>query len=238
MMGCLVQVKAHHGPFDNSSTLHVMEDRLELGITLGIEAAQKTLRHSGMAQSEVEKALLVRGPSSAYDLDAEVAAGLFTLSAGSEPVLPTRVALRTDGLEALITMDYPRPAQVRTKLRALYFDAAEEMGPGALVVLDENGNRLARAMLSLMNTTAEVQLPTRTAAAATASAFPAVEPLGRGESTAVSAPPPVSPQAQVAPPSLWPIWAVGGVLVGTALAALWMESRQFLGSRLHSHETD
>ena len=224
-----------HGPFDNSIALYVTEQNLEVGITLGMEGARQALTHAGMQPGTADEALLVRGVASAYDLDVTVASGLFELSTGAAPVPPVHASVRTDGLEVLITLEYPRIRGSRVTMEALYFDAVEGLPPGAFLMLDETRNTLGAATVSRMNPTAAIQLTERPAVAAGPAARAAVElPV---QDASPREPSPSSFPPETAASSRLPAsgWVAGGVLLG---AALWRGGKRLLASGRHSHPTD
>lgn len=68
-LSSLVVCVAHaHDPFDNSSTLFAFDDHLELGITMGISAAQDFLESAGQSEVEVAETLKVRGVGTRHPL--------------------------------------------------------------------------------------------------------------------------------------------------------------------------
>lgn len=140
-----------HGVFDNSVALQVFEDHLEAAVTVGADSVRDLLEHSGLSAAEVEQAMMVGGPSSSHPLDPGFASQLISLSAGEQAVLPRGAKMFTDGLEAMIVIDYPRPTVSQMEFKALYFDAIPEMRQGAFIVMDDSRNQLASALLSSSN---------------------------------------------------------------------------------------
>jgi hypothetical protein len=234
VVGGRFQVGAH-GPFDNSVALYVTDERLEAGITLGMEGARQALKHAGMKPAAVDEALLVRGAASASDLDVAVASGLFELSNGSAPVSPTHASVCTDGLEVLIAMVFPRIHGSRVKIHALYFDAVEELPPGAFLMLDENRNTLGAATVSRLNPTVDIPLPGRAVVAAGPAARSAMAlPV---HAASVGEPSPTSFLQETAVSSILPAagWVAGGVLLGSVF---WFGRRRLLSPGSHSRHVD
>jgi hypothetical protein len=142
-----------HGPYDNSARLILHDDNLELVVTLGNEAAARFLKGGPT------EALLSHGPSSVYPLAPEIAASLGSLTAAGAVLEAQQVAVHADGLEAAFTVKYPRPAAGPVSFHPGYFRGIEEMKPGLLEFMDENGNRLGAAVLNRGIATTELPWP-------------------------------------------------------------------------------
>lgn len=147
-----------HGPFDNSSRLYVLDDHLELALTVGLDGARQILAQSALSPDESAGLLAVSGPASFRDAPVALATRLFEIKAGADELKPQRLKLFSDGLEANFTVEYPRTTNLTLAVTARYFAGVAPLLAGALVVTDENGNILGRAVLSRADATALVPI--------------------------------------------------------------------------------
>ena len=85
----------------------------------------------------------------------------FTIRHGEEALSARSVTLLCDGLEVIVTVNYPRPARGELAVRAGYYDTVEEMRHGSFVAHDENAKQLGGAVLSRANTRVMVTLPAK-----------------------------------------------------------------------------
>ncbi|TAK95797.1 MAG: hypothetical protein EPO07_15090 [Verrucomicrobia bacterium] len=147
-----------HGPFDNSTRLYVLDDHLELALTVGMDGARQILSVAGVSPEESAKLLAVSGPGSFRDAPIALATRLFEIKAGAETLNARKLKVFTDGLEANFALEYPRATNASLAVEARYFNGVEPLLAGALTVTDENGNILDRAVLSRASAAARVAI--------------------------------------------------------------------------------
>lgn len=134
-----------HDPFDGSTELQVLDERIEARVTLGYDAARAMLHALGVPAGQAGP--IARGGETRA-LAPGGAARLLRLHAGGSELAP-QALLAVGGREEVgFVLSYPRPATSRLALRATYFDLVEDMRPGTLVVLDARRRLLATALLS------------------------------------------------------------------------------------------
>ncbi len=146
-----------HDPFDHSSRMTVLDDRIEIVVTMGLDAARQFLPAAGFSEQEVAR-LTREGAQHAVTNSSAVDARLFEVRAGEELLAARSLDVLSGGLEILFTADYPRPAGP-LQLRAVFFNGIEAMRHGPFVATDKAGNQLAGALLSRVNDSVQVPLP-------------------------------------------------------------------------------
>ena len=147
-----------HGPFDSSAQLIILSDALELNATLGMDGAKQVLLNAGLSEAEATLALANRGPSTLYNLSADLAPHFFVVKAGGHELKAKRMQVITDGLEARFVATYAGSSAGEVEVQARYFDGIEAMKPGAFIAMDENRNVKGSAMFSHSKTDATVKL--------------------------------------------------------------------------------
>lgn len=203
-----------HGPFDHNARVWMLEDNLEVTVTLGPEAA-KTFLTDGPAE------VLRSGRMDlAFPLPPASAARLFEIKAGETLLSPVRATVRSDGLEYSFGLFYPRPANGPLQFIARYVGETPSLTKGSLVVVDENGTAVAGKVLSPENSSLEFTFSEKAGVAPTvkseviATAPTAINDLPTAVAT-VSGPPPAA--------GLWPRWRL------TLIAAVVMTVALLIG---------
>lgn len=158
----LVNLTVHaHDPFDGSARMTVRSEDIELTITLGSDAARRTLAAANLTTNEVANLMKPRGPKSHQPLPISAARHFFTIRHGEEALSARHATLLSDGMEVIVTVIYPRPATRELAVRAMYYDKVEEMRWGSFVAHDENAKQLGAAVLSRANAKVSVTLPAK-----------------------------------------------------------------------------
>ncbi len=158
LMFGLMRVLAHD-PFDCSARMEVGPERIDLAVTLGVDAARHVLASSGMSSNEVAFALRPRGPRAFLTLPPEISKRFFVLNQGGEEIVATNAVELSEGMEVIFTLSYPRPAAGIVDVRAACYESIPEIRNGSLVAYDESGQQLGIALLSRASVTAQVRIP-------------------------------------------------------------------------------
>jgi fibronectin-binding autotransporter adhesin len=148
-----------HGAFDCSSEMTVHEHKIEIAITMGLEAARTVLAKAGLSSEAIADAIKTRGPHSSVDLSPTLSSSFFELNCGEEKLAAQSIAAISDGVEVTFHLIYPRPTAGTLDARAVYHNGIEEIRRGPFIAHDEAMNQLGAAVLSRMNTSLQVLLP-------------------------------------------------------------------------------
>jgi hypothetical protein len=153
-----------HDPFDGSTQVLVLDDRIEARVTLGYDAARAMLRALDIGPDGA--GAIMRGDEVA--LPAADGARLLRLYAGTQELAPGALAAAGGRDEVTFRLRFARPPAGTLSARASYFDAIDAMRPGTLVVLDARRRVLASTLLSPAAPRAAI--PTALSATASSSA--------------------------------------------------------------------
>jgi hypothetical protein len=150
---------AAHSPFDSSTRLIVNDSSLEFRLVVGMEGGAALLHDapSGAFQNRPD------GP--AFQLPLEYTSRLFFISNASTAIAPSRVDVRTDGLEFDFTIEYPQPAGNVLVVDAAFVNILPAAYKLAFVMTDEMGNILAARVLTREAHVFELALPISTVVA-------------------------------------------------------------------------
>ena len=153
-----------HDPFDGSTQVFVLEDRIEVRVTLGYDAARAMLRALELPPDEASAVTRGGAPAS---LPPARAVQLVRLHAGSQELAPGALLAAGGREEVSFQATYPRPAASRVSLRAGYFEVVDDIRPGTLVVTDAARRVLATTLLSPSAPSAAIRLEASAASPAT-----------------------------------------------------------------------
>lgn len=148
-----------HEPFDLSSRLMVHADRLELISTMGQDGVRSLLAGAGLSPEEIAHSLKARGPEAIVDLPATLAPRLFLLKIDGEPLIAKSFTSRSEGVEIILTLIYPRPVAGNLEVRAACYETIPGLRKGMLFVHDESAGRLGAALLSPARAFLALSLP-------------------------------------------------------------------------------
>lgn len=151
-----------HDPFDASTQVTVLDERIEARVTLGYDAARAMLRALGLPPEQAGP--IARG-GEARALAPGGGARLLRLHEGGRELAPQALLAAGGREEVSFVLTYPRPASNRLALRASYFELLEDMRPGTLVVTDVRRRLLASTLLSASAPDAALPLEAATAGA-------------------------------------------------------------------------
>ncbi|MDK6078258.1 HupE/UreJ family protein [Massilia varians] len=152
-----------HDPFDGSTQVTVLDERIEARVTLGYDAARAMLRALGLPPEQAGP--IARGGETRA-LAPGGGARLLRLHEGGRELAPQALLAAGGREEVSFVLTYPRPASNRLALRASYFELLEDMRPGTLVVTDARRRLLASTLLSASSPEAALPLEAATAGAA------------------------------------------------------------------------
>jgi hydrogenase/urease accessory protein HupE len=141
---CAVPAQAHD-PFDGSTQVQVLDERIEARVTLGYDAARAMLHALGLGPDQAST--IVRGGEEAA-LPPAAGARLLRLYAGRQELAPGALSAAGGRDEVTFRLRFARPPAGRLAARASYFEAIDAMRPGTLVVLDAHRRVLASTLLS------------------------------------------------------------------------------------------
>jgi hypothetical protein len=141
---CAVPAQAHD-PFDGSTQVQVLDERIEARVTLGYDAARAMLLALGLGPDQAST--IVRGGEEAA-LPPAAGARLLRLYAGRQELAPGALSAAGGRDEVTFRLRFARPPAGRLAARASYFEAIDAMRPGTLVVLDAHRRVLASTLLS------------------------------------------------------------------------------------------
>lgn len=150
---------AAHDPFDQSTRATAYPDRIEIVSILGAEAAKAFLGAAGLPQEKIAESLKGGGRESAVPEPLEIAPLFFDLTWQNEPVKASSVLVRSEGMEVILTLIYPRPEAGVLKFRATCYDTVPRLKRGVILVEDSAAGQLGAAMLSTTRKELPVKLP-------------------------------------------------------------------------------
>lgn len=136
-----------HDPFDGNTDVRVFDDRLEVTITLGYDAARELATQLGLPPEQQGRVTATRSRE-LVSLPAAAAARLVQLSANGSALPPRSFVAAPGDVEIPFRVVYARPATDGVQLRAAYFHKIDYMRPGALVVSNAQRRIIATAMLT------------------------------------------------------------------------------------------
>lgn len=152
-----------HDPFDGSTQVLVVDDRIEARVTLGYDAARVMLRALQLPAGEAST--VARGGTSAPLLPAR-AAMLLRLVDGNSEIAPNALLAIGGRDEVSFVATFPRPASKALSMHASYFDLVDAMRPGTLVVTDAGRRVLLSTVLTKSAPGAAIPLDASAAAIA------------------------------------------------------------------------
>ena len=150
---------AAHDPFDGSTRMMVIDEDMEVTITLGADAARQIFRAAYCSEEQVDYFVRARGPHTLLDLPSSVTEHLLRIDSSGELCVPKSSTVLSDGQEIIFTLMYSRPSARSLEVRVVFYDEVSQMRQGSFVAYDDKGNQLGAALLSRASVKAEVLLP-------------------------------------------------------------------------------
>ncbi len=160
IVSAVFSVAAHaHEPFDFSSRAVVDNDRIEITSTMGNDAARQFFTAAGYSPSRIAEVLRALGPDTVVEHDAAVANHFYELRHDGQPLPARSVTSRSEGMEIIVVLTYPRPAAGVLDLRATGYDGNAKLQSGSLLVTTADRKPLGSCLLSAERTALQVRLP-------------------------------------------------------------------------------
>ncbi|MEO7493593.1 MAG: HupE/UreJ family protein [Massilia sp.] len=170
LLGIAAPARAHD-PFDGATQMLVFDNKIEVKLTFGYDAARTFLRGVALAPVEVTRLTRPSVDGQPVNLPAALAPRLMTLAAQGAPIDASAFLVLPSDNEIVMMLIYPRPQAASITAQAAYFALVDDMRPGAFVAANDQRRILARALLTRASPGVDVPM---TAPAAT-SETPAVE---------------------------------------------------------------
>jgi len=136
-----------HDPFDATTHVVVFDERIEVTITLGYDAARAWVDLLELPPAEASR-MTRAGGRDLIDLPPAAASWLFQLVADGAPLQAQSLVAAPHNVEIPFRIIYPRPASSDLRLRASYFDRIEYMRAGTVTVLTPQSRLLGSALVS------------------------------------------------------------------------------------------
>lgn len=147
-----------HGPADITSRMTVHPAHIELAATIGVDAARQLFTTAGLAPEHVTKSLRALGPDSVVPQPRAIADRLFQLRHATETLVPRSVVSRAEGMEVVLIIHYPRPADGKLTTNVTGYAHLPELRPGSLMIFAEPNATLGGALLNRENPELTVSL--------------------------------------------------------------------------------
>lgn len=141
-----------HSPFDSNSRVIVSDETIEASVSVGMELSKELLKDTGQT-------FVTTGVGRGTLLPAELAPRFFEIEANGSTIPCTELRVMSDGLEALFTAKFHRPAAESFRLHARYAKSLPSTGFSALVVTDDNNQMLGSQIVKQDSATADFPLP-------------------------------------------------------------------------------
>lgn len=196
-----------HGPFDSNARITVMETTIEATAVLGTDLARTIFAQSHIAAP----------PGQGNAVPNDVAVQLFRLANGDETLTPKEVRIFSDGLETAFVVTYPRPNFSNIRLEAKFARWLPASNQCALLVTDDQNQRLGSHVISLSSPITEFAAPQKSSPASEVAAAPStpLPPIANAK-----LPAPTSPATK--PAAIVPLLPIILVAVLVTLGGWWL----------------
>lgn len=179
-----------HSPF-GSSTLVTIGAEVKVELTMGRDGSVNMLTVAGQSKETIAAAHPTTLTNSVYEMPAEFSSRLFVLKSGETNLAAKSVTLISDGVDDAYILVYSRPEPGLLEIAATYFQSADVLAQGVLIVQDAAGEQMAAALLSKENSSVKIPLD-----APDTNLVAAVDAMKLVASTSPVEPPAVTPPAR------------------------------------------
>lgn len=135
-------IASAHGGFESETEVRLLPDRMRIVTRTSLPFAWRILGDRAPATNDAA------GQATARPLLAAAAAGLFEVSAGGEPLSPTKTdcVFEVHDLHdhAAFTLDFARPTASPVVIKATFFPLLGELDTGTIAVFDQSASRFQR----------------------------------------------------------------------------------------------
>lgn len=158
LLGGTVTSVFGHDPFDCVTRLFVQRDTIEIEVTIGSDAARELLKGAGLPGTGVAKMTRSGNVDDRIELPSTVAAHLFKLTAGGNLLEAQSCVGRPGETESMIIATYSKPPTEALLIEAQYFELIPDVRPGPFAAADQDGQRIATALLTKESSSVTVPL--------------------------------------------------------------------------------